>query len=185
MFISDRPEMCRYADGMLLDAKISFAAAAFCALFGGIYEYFSHEVYSGYMIFAFAIPLFLGAFPALGAARYVKKKAEKERTKFTDIKTPVCDKMDNTMAEDNDGEAEGICVPGRISRNAWNSGIAALTVGCVFRGVLEIYGTTNRLLVVYPAIAAILLCVGAAAFIVPLITVQRMNAQRMKQKAQK
>ena len=29
----------------------------FCALFGGVYEYFSHEVYSNCMIYAFFIPL--------------------------------------------------------------------------------------------------------------------------------
>lgn len=40
-------------------------------------------------------------------------------------------------------------MPGRLTRNLYNSGLAALTVGCVFRGVLEIYGTTNRLTAVY------------------------------------
>ena len=31
-----------------------------CILFALIYEFFSHEVYSGFMIFAFAIPLIFG-----------------------------------------------------------------------------------------------------------------------------
>lgn len=35
----------------------------FCALFGAIYEYFSHEVYSFYMIYAFAFPLVGGTLP--------------------------------------------------------------------------------------------------------------------------
>ena len=35
----------------------------FCALFGAIYEHFSHEVYSYYMIYAFAYPLIMGVLP--------------------------------------------------------------------------------------------------------------------------
>ena len=53
----------------------------------------------------------------------------------------------------------------RFAVRAWNSGIAALSVGCVFKGVLEIYGTTNRLLPVYPINGAVLLVIGAAAFL--------------------
>lgn len=37
----------------------------FVALFGGIYEIFSHGVYSGYMIYAFAFPLVGGVLPFL------------------------------------------------------------------------------------------------------------------------
>ena len=40
-------------------------AALFCALFGAVYELFSHEVYSFYMIYAFAFPLAGGALPFL------------------------------------------------------------------------------------------------------------------------
>lgn len=36
-----------------------------CALFGAIYELFSHEVYSFYMIYAFAVPLLGGVLPYL------------------------------------------------------------------------------------------------------------------------
>lgn len=50
--------------------------------------------------------------------------------------------------------------PGRFAVRAWNSGIAALSVGCVFKGVLDIYGTTNRLLIVYPIAGTILLGIG-------------------------
>ena len=44
------------------------AAALFCALFGAVYEIFSHEVYSYPMIYAFAIPLAGGALPFLATA---------------------------------------------------------------------------------------------------------------------
>lgn len=40
---------------------VYFFASVFCMLFGLIYEIFSHNVYSNYMIFAFLIPLILGS----------------------------------------------------------------------------------------------------------------------------
>ena len=43
----------------------------------------------------------------------------------------------------------GCCVPNRISLNLYHSGIAAWTAGSIFRGVLEIYGTTNSLVAIY------------------------------------
>lgn len=45
----------------------------FCALLGAIYELFSHEVYSYYMIYAFAIPLILGMLPYLFVSMSNKK----------------------------------------------------------------------------------------------------------------
>ncbi len=44
------------------------ATSLFCALFGAVYELFSHEVYSYSMIYAFAIPLAGGALPFLAIA---------------------------------------------------------------------------------------------------------------------
>ena len=44
-------------------AFIYFLVALFCALFGAVYELFSHEVYSFYMIYAFAFPLVGGTLP--------------------------------------------------------------------------------------------------------------------------
>ena len=35
----------------------------FCALFGAIYENYSYEVYSYYMIYAFAYPMIMGVLP--------------------------------------------------------------------------------------------------------------------------
>ena len=42
----------------------------------------------------------------------------------------------------------------------WHGGLLSLTLWCIFQGVLEIYGTTNRLTVVYPVVGA-LLCLAA------------------------
>ena len=98
----------------------NIAGTVFLALFGAVYELFSHEVYSYFMIYAFAVPLMLGVMPY--ALLLISRK-----------------------------------VPGRAALNLWNSGIAALSVGCVFRGVLEIYGTTNSLNVIYPVSGLLLL----------------------------
>ena len=46
--------------------------------------------------------------------------------------------------------------PSRVFVNLWNSAIAAFGVGSVFRGVLEIYGTTNTLSFVYPVAGSVL-----------------------------
>lgn len=54
------------SDNTMQAAKTAFVyilLAVFCALFGGIYEYFGHEVYSFFMIYAFAFPLAGGALP--------------------------------------------------------------------------------------------------------------------------
>ena len=109
----------------------NIAGTVFLALFGAVYELFSHEVYSYFMIYAFAVPLMLGVMPY--ALLLISRK-----------------------------------VPGRAALNLWNSGIAALSVGCVFRGVLEIYGTTNSLGAVYPIVGSLLLTAGLITGIVGL-----------------
>ena len=100
------------------------SCAAFTAFFGFVYEQFSHEVYSPYMMFAFLIPL-IGGLPAIILRRH-----------------PAF-------------------APAWLPRFCWRSGVAILTVGSLMKGVLDIYGTTNRLLIVYP-VAAIPLLVTAA-----------------------
>lgn len=113
MYISDKKikaPLQRVLNGLI--------ATAACAIFGGIYENFSHGVYSNYMVYAFLIPLMLSAFPSLLLLLNAK-----------------------------------IDIPETV-RTLWNLAVATLTVGCIFKGVLEIYGTTNRLMIVYPAAAA-------------------------------
>ena len=56
--------------------------------------------------------------------------------------------------------------PNRVFLNLWNSAIAAFSVGSVFQGVLEIYGTTNSLSVVYPAVGGILAASALASLAV-------------------
>ena len=85
----------------------------FCALFSAVYEAFSHGVYAYGMLYAFAVPLLGGLFPAL-------------------------------LLLKRDGE-----LPADLSMQLWHFGISALTVGALFSGALEIYGTTSRLTSVY------------------------------------
>ncbi len=107
--------------------------AIVCAIFGAVYEFFSHEVYSYYMLYAFLFPLAGGALPysALALSRKV-------------------------------------ILPGKPAVFLYNSGLAANTVGCIMKGVLEIYGTENALLTGYVIVGTGLmllglLCYGAAA----------------------
>lgn len=43
--------------------------------------------------------------------------------------------------------------------------VFTLTVGSAVRGVMDIYGTTSALLSIYPALALLLFCLSALAFI--------------------
>ena len=78
----------------------------FIFVFAQIYEYFSHGVYSNYMLYAFLIP-FLG----LTVPRFLLYSLKKT-------------------------------LPAN-SRFLWKSGIATFTVGSIYKGVLEIYGTNG------------------------------------------
>ena len=75
-------------------------------VFSQIYEYFSHGVYSNYMLYAFLIP-FLGlALPSF--LLHSLKKSLPANSCFL-----------------------------------WKCGIATLTVGSIYKGILEIYGTNG------------------------------------------
>ena len=120
MFISDKPvSEKRYA--AVIGAYLM--ATVFCALFGAVYELFSHEVWSCFMICAFALPLLLGALPF-----FLLRKRGKP-------------------------------FPGKAAELV-HAGVAALTVGSILQGVLEIYGTSNPLTAVYWTAGGVLVSVG-------------------------
>ena len=58
--------------------------------------------------------------------------------------------------------------PGEWTCSLWGAGIASLTLGSLFRGVLEIYGTTSRLSGVYSALGWTLLAFGILSWTVEL-----------------
>lgn len=169
MYISGKNEIMQYVDGMLHDAFYFLAAGLACAVFGQIYEVFSHEVYSFSMIYAFMIPMVPGALLHLMIVWHAVKKARRLRVKEAASGYKAAADMKETK------EAEGIFFPGRFTRHAWNSGIATLTVGCLFQGVLDIYGTTNRLIVVYPIAGALLIGIAAVSYIMSYMVVRKMR----------
>ncbi|MBR4905698.1 MAG: hypothetical protein IKZ44_02485 [Clostridia bacterium] len=56
--------------------------------------------------------------------------------------------------------------PGKALRELWHAGIATLTVGSIVTGVLEIYGTTNPLTIVYWILGAAFIAAGAVGYAV-------------------
>ena len=62
---------------MLKTAFIYLLVSLFCAFFGAIYELFSHEVYSYFMIYAFAFPLIGGTLTFFILGFYFTKKLPK------------------------------------------------------------------------------------------------------------
>lgn len=95
-----------------------------CAGFGAVYEFFSHGVYSYYMLYAFMLP-FLGGTVYFYCILYFRSK-----------------------------------IPGCIACRFQHFGILTVTVGCIVCGILEIYGTTNRLVIFYFIVGGMFLVIG-------------------------
>lgn len=53
----------------------------------------------------------------------------------------------------------------KIGNTLYNLGVVTLSVGCVIKGILEIYGTTNRLLYVYIVIGLMLVILGIVIYL--------------------
>ena len=122
-----------------LIASILVAAA------GWLYELFSHGVYSNYMIYAFMVPLACGALPdILAATRGCRSK-----------KRSGCAREAHATHDAASYAASGLRL----------AAVVTLTVGSFIKGILDIYGTTNRLLVVYPIIGLALAIAALIAFI--------------------
>ena len=57
-------------------------------------------------------------------------------------------------------------VPGMLTACVYNFGVAMLTIRSIFIGVIEIYGTTNKLmLTIYTVLSIIFLSIGGAAYL--------------------
>lgn len=57
-------------------------------------------------------------------------------------------------------------VPGTLTECIYNFGVAMLTVRSIFIGVVDIYGTTNRMmLATYTVLSIVFLAIGGSAFI--------------------
>jgi hypothetical protein len=92
----------------------------FVLIFGAVYEYFSFGVWSGFMVYAFAFPFFMGFIP--------------------------CRIYEHIQIRKSPGSVPS--VHGLLSSFAtslWACSAATLTLGSIFHGILNIYGTTNAL----------------------------------------
>ena len=108
------------------------AASVIVAAAGGVYEYFSHGVWSNYMVFAFTVTLLAGAVPNFLAGALGNKN----------------------RAGRTGSAAAGLQL----------AAVATLTTGSLMNGVLEIYGTTNHLMTVYPVAGLALLAAALTAY---------------------
>ena len=120
--------------------KIWAGVTVFVGIFSAVYEHYGRGIYSKPMIYAFSIPLLFGFLPALVLSR-------KEEAKVVPY-------------------ANGV----RLGINLFCAGVAALLMGSIATGVVEIYGTTNRFMKVYTIAEIVMLfvgmCVACAAFLI-------------------
>ena len=157
-----------------LAASIVIAAAA------AVYGLFSHGVYSYFMTYAFMIPLLGGALPHLtaamkradtAAAESMDENSGADAEKIADENSG--DDAEKIADENSADEAEKPAESAQTVRTGFAkifdakeaqlAVIATLTAGSLLKGVLDIYGTTNRLLIAYPAIAALMLVIAIAS----------------------
>ena len=60
--------------------------------------------------------------------------------------------------------------PNSITSNIYNASVATLTVGCYFKGFLDIYGTTRDIhLIIYSAVGGTMLLAGIIFYIVSIV----------------
>ena len=62
----------------------------------------------------------------------------------------------------------------------YHAAMATLTTGSIIKGVLDIYGTTNRLLIGYAAAAAILIIAAAIHSAIEARNYEARNDKKMK-----
>ena len=98
-----------------------------------------------YMIYAFMVPLVCGALPdILAATRGCRSK-----------KRSGCARTAHATRDAASYAASGLRL----------AAVVTLTAGSFIKGILDIYGTTNRLLVVYPIIGLALAIAALITFI--------------------
>ena len=128
-----------------------FAASIAIAAAAAVYGLFSHGVYSYFMTYAFMIPLLGGALPHLIAAM---------KGTDTSMANSADERGQSAASEEQAGPAKII-----DAKDTQLALIATLTIGSLLKGVLDIYGTTNRLLIAYPVMALLVLVIALAAVV--------------------
>ena len=54
-----------------------------------------------------------------------------------------------------------------LPKTLWDSGTAFLTAGCIFKGILDIYGTSNAKTVIYPIVAGLFFAAALLTHVLP------------------
>ena len=126
MFISDN---AKNRERFLKVIQIYLALTVFLALFGAVYERFSHEVYSYYMLYAFSIPLLLGVVVFFLLMKH------------------------------------GRAYPNALTAALYHGGIAAMSLGSIVSGILEIYGTDHPLTRLYWILGSTLCVLGVLSYL--------------------
>lgn len=130
LFISEKRKK-----SLLKNIIIYIGITLFIAIFGIVYEQYSHNVYSFHMWFAWIWVLCFGVIPYL--LLYF---------------LPVTK------------------VPGSVSETTYNLGVAMLTTRSIFIGVIDIYGTTNRtMVIIYTVISIVFLVSGFLMYITAML----------------
>ena len=113
----------------------------FVFVFAKIYGIFSHGVSSAFMSYAFLLPLSLIFFPKL-------------------LNLCTGNRFWNGSLETEEGEGEKKLFLSSLASFLWKSGVAVLTVGSLYKGVLDIYGTSGSFEWVYLVVGIVTLAAG-------------------------
>ena len=111
----------------------------FVFVFAKIYGIFSHGVYSAFMSYAFLLPLTLIFLPKL-------------------LNLCTGNRLWNGTLETEEGERKLFL--SSLASFLWKSGVAVLTVGSIYKGVLEIYGTSGTFEWIYLVVGILALVSG-------------------------
>ena len=114
----------------------------FVFVFAKIYGIFSHGVYSAFMSYAFLLPLTLIFLPKL-------------------LNLCTGNRLWNGTLETEEGEKKLFL--SSLASFLWKSGVAVLTVGSLYKGVLDIYGTSGTFEWIYLVVGILALVSGGIA----------------------
>ena len=113
----------------------------FVFVFAKIYGIFSHGVSSAFMSYAFLLPLSLIFFPKL-------------------LNLCTGNRLWNGSLKRKEEEGEKNLFLSSLASFLWKSGVAVLTVGSLYKGVLDIYGTSGSFEWVYLVVGIVALAAG-------------------------
>lgn len=113
----------------------------FVFVFAKIYGIFSHGVSSAFMSYAFLLPLSLIFLPKL-------------------LNLCTGNRLWNGSLETEEEEREKKLFLSSLASFLWKSGVAVLTVGSLYKGVLDIYGTSGSFEWVYLVVGIVTLLTG-------------------------